>query len=109
MVSAGGGGELSERPRLHANYRVQAPDRPTTSPYQCGVRVSFRDGRSVLPDSAPGKRGALCEVSRPGGDVSACSLRWAPRNLSLLQHGPGGRAGPDPLQKTRGRGCDTPG
>ena len=70
-------GELPERARVHADHRVQAPDRAGARQDQHRLRVPARGGRSVLPGAAPGERGAVREVPRAGQGDARASTSWA--------------------------------
>ena len=85
QVPAGRGGELSERLPLHARHRVQAPHRPAASEDDARLRVPAGGGRSLLPDSAAGERGALQAVPgarRPRRRACTSSAGWAPTSTT---------------------------
>ena len=78
------GGQLSERLRLHADHRVQAPDRAGTSEDVGRLRVPARRGRPVLPGAAPGERRALQAVQGAGRGAPGrtSSAGWRPTSTT---------------------------
>src|SRR5205814_6132181 len=86
--------QLSQRLRLHARDRVQAPDGAGTSEDEPRLRVpGARQRRPVLPDPAAAERRALQEVRSARRRDAGRPLRGPARHVSLLQHGSGRRAG----------------
>ena len=97
-----GDGELSERLRLHAHHRVQAPHRPAASrPRRSSTNT--RGPKAIRTTRCPGPRTPRStSATRPLAErMTDVDVRRPARDLPLLQHGPGGGPGPGDVQADR--------
>ena len=80
--------------RAHARRRVQAQAQPAARGARARghrrlQRVLVRSRRAVLPRSQPRQPRVIRKVPRHGGERARRRLRRPPRELQVLQHGPG--------------------
>ena len=90
-VPADRDGQLPGRDRcpVHPDQRVQAPHRSAPRRDDDRPRVPAGERRPVLPDPAPRERGAIRRYRALADGDARRAFRRSPRDVQVLQHGPG--------------------